>query len=156
MKNLYLKHYLPAAIIVMFLLTASLANAQNTITVSGTGDVNGTYTYAGMSNGKPYYTNGTFRIEYRTDNWDFYSNTWMIWNTADIDWALYYNTNSSSATPVMSGWYLDWGCCGTPSISNQVSFTNGASYTAPAPIRGANNNPLGRFLLDPGASGSNV
>jgi hypothetical protein len=156
MKNNYPKRLLQASIIGMLVLTTSLANGQNTITVTGTSDVNGTYTYAGTSNGKPYYTMGTYRIEFRTDNWDFYSNTWMIYNTSGTDWALYYNTNSSSATPVMSDWWGDWGMDISATVTNEVAFINGSSYTAPAAVRGTNNNPIGRFQLDPGAGGSTV
>src|SRR5690349_1980214 len=124
MKNNYTK-YLPAIIIGLLMLTAGLASAQNTITVSGAGSpgANGTYTYQGISNGKPYYDNGDYRIEYRYDWWNNLMNVWMIWNTVDIDWAYYGNTNTSSATPVMSGWYTDMGSGSAPTFTNQVAFT---------------------------------
>jgi hypothetical protein len=157
MKNNYPKRLLQAGIIGMLLLTTSLANAQNTISVSGAGDinVNGTYTYAGISNSRPYYTKGSYRIEYRYDDWSYGFDLWMIWNTSDYDWA-YYGNMSSSSTPVMSGWYTDWAYGSAPTITNQIAFTGGSAYTAPAAVRGTNNNPLGRFQLDPGAGGSNV
>lgn len=158
MKNNYAKYFLPSSIIGILMLATSLVNAQNTITVSGAGTsaANGTYTYAGTSSGKPYYTKGTYRIEYRYDDWSYGMYIWMIWNTADLDWPYYGNLNTSSATPVMSGWYTDWGSGAAPTFSNEVAFTNGTSYTAPAAVPNSNNNAIGRFILDPGATGSNV
>ena len=101
MKNFYLKHYLPAVIIGMFLMTASLANAQNTIAVSGAGTaaVNGTYTYAGMSGSRPYYTNGIYRVEYRNrlgrmGNIEF-NDTWVLWHF--ILWFV-----SKSVSPILT------------------------------------------------------
>ena len=153
MKNNYTNYYLPAIIIGLLMLTTGLASAQNTITVSGTSDVNGTYTFQGISNGKPYYTNGDYRIEYRYDWWTYGMDIWMIWNTSDMDWA-YYGNMSSSNTPVISGWYRDMGSGSAPTITNQVAFTNGSAYTAPGATPGTNNNAIGRFFLDPGAEGN--
>jgi hypothetical protein len=151
MKNFYLKYYLPAAIIGMFLLTAGLANAQNTITVSGagTGAVNGTYTYAGISNSRPYYTYGIYRVEYRNSEWE-------IWNSTipGFTGILYYGS-PASPTPILS-WIVDFGSSPSPAISNRVAFTSGTSYTPPAAVPNSNNNPVGQFFLDPGVNGSNV
>ncbi len=150
MKNRYTVNV--CICILLSLLTAGLAHGQNTIAVSGAGiaAVNGTYTYAGISNSRPYYTKGSYRIEYRNDWWNMSMDIWMIWNTSDIDWAYYGNT-SASATPAISGWYTDMGSGAAPTVTNQVAFSNGSGYNAPAPVPGTNNNAIGRFLLDPGA-----
>ena len=152
-NNCYMKNrstsYVSASILVV-LITAGLANAQNTITVSGAGTsaVNGTYTYGGMSAGYPYYNNGIYRLEYRYYEWE-------IWNTTLSGYsAVMYYEWLGSTTPLSGYW--DWynGVTPVPTISNQVAFTNGSSYTVPAPVRGANNNPIGRFFLDPGIDGN--
>ena len=86
MKNRY-TIYLSASILAI-LITAGLANAQNTISVSGAGTAgaNGTYTYVGMSNSRPYYTNGSYTLEYRYDfnNWDDY--VWMIYSSSSTNY----------------------------------------------------------------------
>jgi hypothetical protein len=155
MKNFYLKHYVTGSLIAILMLTAGLANAQNTITVSGAGDadVDGTYTYQGISNSRPYYTMGIYRLEYlysiEADDY-----LWKIYPTSgpNTNQMLYYFWDQSS-TPVNSDWYNYYGTYPAPTLSNQVAFTNGSSYTAPTPTPGTNNNPIGRFLLDPGAEG---
>lgn len=145
--------YLSASILAI-LITAGLASAQNTITVSGAGTAgaNGTYTYAGMSNSRPYYTNGSYTLEYRYDinYWDDY--VWMIYSSSSTNY-LYYKYSGSS-TPVLSTWGYYNGISPAPTISNQVAFTNGSSFTAPTPVWGTNNNVIGRFFLDPGAGGN--
>ena len=153
MKNYYPLKFLRVTITGMLLLTACLANAQNTISVSGAGTsgANGTYTYGGMSNSRPYYTKGSYIIEYRN---------YLDWG---LVWGLYTNVNtplyvrfSSASTPILSSWIDDYGLPSTPTVTNQVSFTNGGAFTAPAATAGTSNNAIGRFLLDPGAGGSNV
>lgn len=153
MKNYYPLKFLHVTITGMLLLTACLANAQNTISVSGAGTsgANGTYTYAGMSNSRPYYTKGSYTIEYRS--YPPFGNVWMIYTT--VSSPLYFRTGSST-TPVITGWWDEYGMMPVPTITNEVSFTSGSAFTAPAAAAGTNNNAIGQFLLDPGAGGSNV
>jgi|ERR1044072_5036132 hypothetical protein len=68
MKNRYTSYV--SASILAILITAGLANAQNTITVSGAGTsaVNGTYTYAGTLNSRPYYTYGVYTTKLKVFN----------------------------------------------------------------------------------------
>lgn len=152
MKNRFTS-YVSASILAL-LLTTGLANAQNTISVSGAGTAgaNGTYTYAGMSNSRPYYTNGSYTLEYRfdLDYWGDY--VWMIYSSSSINYL--YGRYSPSSTPIGSGWYSNYGTLPVATVSNQVAFTNGSSFTAPAPVSGTNNNVIGRFFLDPGAGGN--
>lgn len=147
MKNRYTL-YLSASILAI-LITAGLANAQNTITVSGAGTsaVNGTYTYGGTSNSRPYYTYGIYRVEYRNSEWE-------IWNTTNTGptGILYYGFMVGSSP--LGSWDYDFGNAPAPSISNRVAFTNGTSYTVPPPVTGTNDNPIGRFFLDPGTGGN--
>lgn len=152
MKNRYSFHLL--ASILALLVTTGLANAQNTITVSGAGTsgANGTYTYAGMSNSRPYYTNGSYTLEYRLDMNNYEDYVWMIYSSSSTNYL--YSRYSTSSTPVISGWSNYFGAFPAPTVSNQVAFTNGSSFTAPAPVLGTNNNVVGRFFLDPGAGGN--
>jgi hypothetical protein len=152
MKNNY-TNYLPTILIGLLMLTTGLASAQNTITVSGAGSsgANGTYTYAGISNSNPYYTKGSYTIEYRS--FPGWGTVWGIFTNSSSP--LYVNWNSST-TPVMtsSSWFDDYGMWPLPTVSNEVTFTNGSAYTAPGATPGTNNNSIGRFFLDPGAEGN--
>ena len=143
MKNRYSFHLF--ASILALLVTTGLANAQNTITVSGAGTaaVNGTYTYGGISGGKPYFTYGVYRVEWIYGEWEIRNPT--------TDFIYYYGAMSGS-TP-LGTWYRDMGSNPVPTVSNRVAFTSGGSYTAPQPVPGTNNNPIGKFFLDPGTSG---
>lgn len=147
MKNRYTSYV--SASILAILITAGLANAQNTISVSGAGTsaVNGTYTYGGISNSKPYYTYGIYRVEWRNSEWE-------IWNTTNTGptGVLYFGLSGGSSP--LGAWYDEFGNIPNPTITNQVSFTNGASYAVPQPVPGTNNNPIGRFFLDPGTGGN--
>ncbi|HEY1201683.1 MAG TPA: hypothetical protein VGE79_11905, partial [Niastella sp.] len=79
MENRYTSYAF--ASILALLITAGLANAQNTITVSGAGTsaVNGTYTYAGTSSGRPYYTYGGYTLIYAYDTYYVDDNSWLIY-----------------------------------------------------------------------------
>lgn len=136
--------------------TASLF-AQNKLVVSGAGTaaVNGTYTEAGTANSRPYYTLGNYRIEYRDGGFGL---EWEIWDTVEPNSnneVKYYNTSSGN-TPVVNGWQIDVASPTAPSVTNLIYVTDGSSFTAPAPTLGTNNNPIGRFQLDPGADGSTL
>src|SRR5687767_3266142 len=149
-----MQHRYPSFITVLlasfFLAAAGNSQAQDQITVSGAGRtaVNGTYTFGGTFNSRPYYTFGTYRIQYRDGGWGL---EWEIWNTSNS--VVYYYNNNSGNTPVVSGWNLDMGSLPIPTVSNGIAFTGGTSYTAPAATPNSTNNPIGRFFLDPSATG---
>lgn len=148
MKNPYTANV--CVFMLLILLTTGLANGQNTIAVSGAGTsaVNGTYTYAGMSNSRPYYTMGGYRLEYLFND-DEFSYAWHIYASSPNN-AQYISFSSSSA-PVGITWYGYYGGSPVPTLVNQVAFSNGSSFTAAVPVQGSDNNAIGRFFLDPGA-----
>lgn len=148
--------FITVLLIIYFLAAAGNSQAQDKITVSGAGSsaVNGTYTYGGISNGYPYYTYSNYRVEYRDAGFGLEWNIWIVTNTG-MTGELYYGSNPSGA-PVTSSWYVEAGVSPVPTVSNLVAFTDGTSYTAPGASSSSVNNPIGRFMLDPGANGSNL
>jgi hypothetical protein len=152
-----MQHRYPSFITVLlvsfFLAAAGNSQAQDQIVVSGGGQAaaNGTYTYAGISNSRPYYTFGTYRIQYQNSCCGF---AWELWNTSNS--RVHYYNNDAGNTPAVSGWDVDYGPGPIPTVSNNITFTGGTSYNALFAAPGWNNNPIGRFFLDPGAAGATL
>jgi len=156
MKNSTQKPVLSACLLMVLAFSAGTMYAQTQISLTGGGSTaaNGTYTYAGLSNSKPYFTNGIYRVEYRDGGFGL---EWEVWNTtlSGEPAILYYFANTGN-TPVITGWSVDAGTSPVAVITNLIAFTSGTGYTPPHAPPNTANNPVGRFFLDPGADGSNL
>jgi hypothetical protein len=147
--------FITVLVMIIFLMAAGTSQAQDQITVSGAGTtaVNGTYTYVGTMNSRPYYDFGTYRIGYRDIG---YGLEWEIYNTFD-DINYYYFTSNSATPPLTSGWLTDFaGTDPVPTVFNAIAFTGGTSYTGPHAASNSTNNPIGRFFLDAGVTGATL
>ncbi|MDP3913112.1 MAG: choice-of-anchor D domain-containing protein [Bacteroidota bacterium] len=100
---------------------AQYSNTQVVVAGAGIGAVNGTYVYAGMSNSRPYYSFGIYRVEYK-DGDDGFGLEWKIWDTNEANPSneiKYYKT-STSTTPPPAPWSTDVATAPPPSSVTYV------------------------------------
>ncbi|MFM2292811.1 MAG: hypothetical protein RIS29_2624 [Bacteroidota bacterium] len=127
------KYSLKVSLLLFFQAISLLAFAGegDKVTVSGgtssAAAANGDYYYAGTTtvNGvtRPYYDmpSSIYRLEYRTNT---YGSEWNVWESTARGGGgtiRFYNTNTSATVP-LSGWLVDVGGGGAPS----VKFTSGS------------------------------
>lgn len=126
MKQLFISI---VTIIILWLASTTLSYAQTaTVSGAGTGGVNGTYTQAGTSNSRPYFTYSIYRLEYRDGGSGI---EWEIWDTneSNSSWEVKYYNLSSAMTPPSTGWQVDVASPAAPTV-NYVLPVELTSFTA--------------------------
>ncbi|MFA6596938.1 MAG: T9SS type A sorting domain-containing protein [Ignavibacteriaceae bacterium] len=104
-------------VFILLLDCTTLSFAQTaTVSGAGTGGVNGTYTQAGTSNSRPYFTYGIYRLEYRDGG---YGIEWEIWDTneSNLSYEVKYYNLSTALTPPSIGWQTDVASVPAPTVN---------------------------------------
>lgn len=148
--------------------TTPTTSAPNKLVSGIENDVaaNGVYIWIGTYYGKPAWKHETLNY------WVYYS-ILGTYNQTEYEWyidnqlrnehgdGLYYFYHDDAATCPSSGWASGGGRgegTGTPLVVDypQIDFTDGSAYSPGNPTGGTNNNPIGRFFLDPDADGASL